>query len=363
MERKGVDAPAFQFSVLTCKGNLLATKTILANGEEIPYGRTKFYRFKYCGIETLEDFAKALDWLSDQPCKFVIRGQLLPGLSGWQQRRLVNEPVTVECPPRRWIPLDFDGVKVPTGLGAPDKLASAGQYIRDNILPDIFKGVRCVAAATASTGRVGADRARLRLLFALAEAQDNEALWGWADALSRRAPDLGLDPSVFQAMQPIYTARPVCKGVKDPVPPWGRVAVLGGGEDTVALDLPKVGKRRVRAPSAPIVVCNDIPAEIMDMTAADAGRGVVVIDTSDKAWAAIRRAFADLDGCATGRRHMMLNRAAWQLARLVSEGEVTEAVARDAFLTAAGGIDNSDGRYDPALIQRHIDDAFTDVGR
>jgi hypothetical protein len=74
--------PAFQFSVLTCQKPLLATKTICADGKEIGYGKPKFFYYRYCEIDRLEDFAKVvLEWLSDKSRMFIIRGQLLPGLS------------------------------------------------------------------------------------------------------------------------------------------------------------------------------------------------------------------------------------------------------------------------------------------
>ena len=62
-------------------------------------------------------------------------------------------------------------------------------------------------------------------------------------------------------------------------------------------------------------------------------------------------------------RHATLNSGAWQLARLVAECELPEHKAREAYLEAAKNINNSDGKYDAALIQRHLDDAFADLGR
>jgi hypothetical protein len=355
----------FQFSVLTCKENLSATKTIKADGAEIPFGRAKHFKFKYCEIDGLEEFARALDWLSNQPRMFIIRGQLVEGLAWWQRRLLYpkdGEPATIECPARRWLPLDFDGVTVPSGLGAPDKLADAGYFIRDTMLPSAFRGVQAVAAATSSTGRKGPGVARLRLFFGLAEAADNDALWRWCDGLSQSAPALCLDPSVMLAMQPIYTARPVFDGCTDPVPPWARVAVLDGVEEAVALDVPKAARHRARtAPS--LVVQGDVPEWLAEMAAADTGRGVVVVDTSSKGWAGVRRAFTLLDCCGQGRRHMVLNKVAWELAHLSAEGEIEPGLAREAFIEAASNINNSDGKYDAALVQRHIDDAFADCRR
>jgi len=369
-----IDIPAFQFSVLTCQKPLLATKTICADGNEVSYGKPKFFYYRYCEIELLEDFAKVvLEWLSDKSRMFIIRGQLLPGLNPKKRyyRRILGrkgEPATIECPPRRWIALDLDGVEVPNGYGAPDKLAEAAYFIRDNRLPSYFRGVRCIAAATASTGRKGPSIARLRLFFVLSRPEDNDALYYWAEDLSIARPGLRLDPTVMRAMQPIYTARPIFDGCSDPVPAWGRGRLLDGYTDEVELELPRVRERKKREPKAfaDSVMCSDAPEWVLD--AADAGLGVQIEDEepSSKAWDAIKRVFYMLDGCPKGTdggRHKMLTKAAWELANLVAEGELPEKLAREAYLEAAEGIHNGDGKYDAAAIQRRIDDAFRDVGR
>jgi hypothetical protein len=266
--------------------------------------------------------------------------------------------------------LDLDGVEVPNGYGAPDKLAEAGYFIRDNLLPPYFRGVRCIAAATASTGRKGPGIARLRLFFVLSRPADNDALYYWAESLSIARPDLRLDPTVMRAMQPIYTARPIFDRCSDPVPPWGRVRLLDGYTDEVELEVPRVRGRKKREPKALAVglsvVCSDAPEWMLD--SADAGLGVhpeEVEEPSSKAWDAIRRVFM-LDGCPKGTdggRHKTLTKAAWELANLVAEGELPEKLAREAYLEAAEGIHNGDGKYDAAAIQRRIDDAFADVCR
>ena len=62
---------AFQFSVLTCQKPLLATKTICADGKEVPFDKPKFFYYKYCEIESLEDFEKlVLTWLATEPQRF-----------------------------------------------------------------------------------------------------------------------------------------------------------------------------------------------------------------------------------------------------------------------------------------------------
>src|SRR5262249_27190365 len=134
-------ASAFQFSVLTCASRVhRATKIFYADGKVPPYDKPKYFYFAYREIDCLEDFAKlVLTWLATEPGRFIIRGQLQPGLTG-KQRRLTKpdsdtgDPATLECPPRRWIVLDIDGARVPAGLGAPGRLAAAGYHIRDQIL-------------------------------------------------------------------------------------------------------------------------------------------------------------------------------------------------------------------------------------
>jgi hypothetical protein len=371
-----IETSAFQFSVLTCQKPLLATKTICADGKLVPFDKPKFFYFRYCEIELLEDFAKVvLEWLSDKPRMFIIRGQLLPGLKPTKRyyRRILSrkgEPATIECPPRRWIALDLDGIEVPNEWGAPDKLAEAGYFIRDNKLPSYFRGVRCIAAATASTGRKGPSIARLRLFFVLAHPADNDALYSWADNLSIARPDLRLDPTVMRAMQPIYTARPIFDGCSDPIPAWGRVRVLDGYTDEVELELPRVRERKKRESKRQrvAVLAADMPEWMVDLAKRDAGLGINFEDNepSLKAWGAIKRVFEMLDGCPKGTdggRHKTLTAAAWELANLVAEGELPEKLARDAYLEAAEGIKNGDGKYDAAAIQRRIDDAFADVGR
>jgi hypothetical protein len=91
------------------------------------------------------------------------------------------------------------------------------------------------------------------------------------------------------------------------------------------------------------------------------GLGVEELDTSHRAWVAIRRIFAKLDGCPKGNdggRHKNLRNSAWELACLVADCELTEAVARDAYAEAAKNIKNQDGRYDDKKVQAILDSAF-----
>jgi hypothetical protein len=320
-------------------------------------------------LDLLEDFCKALQWLATEPNKFIIRGRLKPGLTGWHRRLFRGSDATIDCDDRSWIALDLDGVEVPSGLGAPDKLVEAGYHIRDRMLPSYFRGIRCIAAATSSTGRMGPTVARLRLFFLLSQPAPNESLYAWCEDLSRRQGSLRLDPSVMLAQQPIYSARPIFRDMKDPVPEWSRARLLDGYEDYAMIEVPRVHHHRSKARHAAGLICTDVPPELLEMTMEDAGCGVhwaEATEPSDKAWKAIRRAFELLDGCPKpggDGRHKTLTKVAYELACLVNEGEVPRALARDAYFEAAEGISNYDGKYDAAAIERRLDDAFADIGR
>jgi hypothetical protein len=364
--------PAFQFSILTCAWyRQLATKIIHADGTTVPFSKVRKFHYAYREIETIEEFAKVvLGWLATEPRRFIIRGQLKPGLSGAQLRRTherqekgVIEPATIDCPPRRWVVLDIDDAPVPTSMSGPDKVAEAGYYVRDQLLPPYFRGVAAVAVVTASTGR-RPGFACLRLFFVLREAADNDALHLWNTKLSET--HTWLDPAVMRACQPIYTARPIFDGCTDPVPGWGRVRLLEGVEETLTLELSKqrkVKRAEGQTPLRPTI--GDVPGWLLDAMETDAELGVhPVEEISDKAWQGLRKLFHDLDGCPKhGKgRHETLNAGAWMLARLVAECELPEAKARAAFFKAAEGMNNSDNKYSDELIQRHLDDAFIDVG-
>jgi hypothetical protein len=211
----------------------------------------------------------------------------------------------------------------------------------------------------------------LRLFFVLIEPAENDVLRLWATGLSERWTFI--DPSVMREMQPIYTARPIFHGYNDPVPAWGRVRILDGHEDELELNLKKYrtksqSYKTLQKPALTprTIVCTDLPEEALEVTAQDAGCGVSPVEEiSERAWVAIKEIFELLDGCPKRGigRHVALNRSAYWLARLTFECEITEAKAREAYWEAVKGINNSDEKYNQKLIERHIDDAFTDASR
>jgi hypothetical protein len=363
------ETPAFQFSVLITK-NLIATKTIYEDGKKDP-SRAKLFQFRYREL-SLEAFTNALRWLSDQRHCFIIRGKLKEELdaSQWHQRLLYSSRrglATIDDLPRRWIALDFDGAKVLPGLDGPDTLVEAGYYIRDQLLPLTFQQTKCVASVTASTG-LKPGKAHLRLFFKLSDPADNNALCQWCEALAKEYQDLNLDPSVLRPIQEIYTARPVFADGCDPVPVDKRVVILDGPAGQVSTSsllgpASAPPPKRSFPPPQPIPLEEAVPEWLLPLLETDAGLGVTPVDTNptDKAWNAIARIYDDLKYCSQGERNNSLRKAGWELACLVSEGEMPEAMARDAYFGAAANIPNDDDEYPDDRIQELLDLAFDKV--
>jgi hypothetical protein len=241
-------------------------------------------------------------------------------------------------------------------------------YIRDHILPSLFRGVQCIATATSKTGLMGKDIARLRLFFVLAEATENERVSAWLKQLHLKYPFI--DACVCDPGHVIYTARPIFIGWKDPAPEWGRVRRLDGYEEVIAPELPQALQVRRKSSHPVLAEVGPLPPWLLELAEQDAGMGVhpLVKNATPRARTAVKRVFDLLQGCPKagcddakgGSRHWTLTATAWELASLVSEDELPWRQAMRVFLTAARGIRrNANGTmYDNEAIKRRGRDAF-----
>ena len=151
----------------------------------------------------------------------IVAGAPIPGLdlSKPQLRRSNNSDASTNTlinAPRSWLALDLDDIAVPAPMGDADQLPKAAEFIRDTVLPREFRGIEMVVAATSSTGLKGAIIVRLRLFCQLSCAYPLERLLGWGRAA--QIAGVPVDPAVLLRSQPIYTARPIFRGMDDPVP-------------------------------------------------------------------------------------------------------------------------------------------------
>jgi hypothetical protein len=329
-----------QFSVLTNYRSLLA-KTLYSDGRDEP-GRAWNYIFTRHTLDNLEEATRAFQYLAGQPHRFILHEQLKAGLNPNVRHRRLTQPDFN----RYTRPIDVDGVQVSPGLGRPEKMAEAAMYIRDFILPSLFRGVQCIATATSKTGLMGDSIARLRMFFVLAEASENARISAWLKQLHLKYPFI--DAGVCDPGHVIYTSRPKFVGWKDPVPEWGRVRLLDGYEEVIAPDLPRAAPIR-RKSSRPVVVdVGPLPEWLLELAEQDAGMGVhpLTKSASSRARTAVKRIFDLLQDCPKagcddkkgGSRHWTLTATAFELACLVSEDELPWRLAMRVFLTAARGI-------------------------
>jgi len=197
-------------TVLRCASNLRLAKTITPT-KIIPFGDTRTYDGWTFPVADLDALRALLDRLIMTPRCCVVRGELInaPRAKGIR-RTLYADRATGELPtlrdvPRRWLALDIEGVDRPDTLSAGDIAGCA--RIAITRLTDAFHGAACIAQATAGHGiKPGI---RLRLWFWLSRPTEGGELKRWA----KGSP---ADPSIFGAVQPIFTAGPVfAEGMTD----------------------------------------------------------------------------------------------------------------------------------------------------
>lgn len=207
-------------TLLRARGRRLA-KLVQPDGSIIGYDRARHVDADCLPIPDLTGLCALLTRLLPQPECCIIRGEPLAGERAHAVRRLLyrdsrtgDEPSFRDVP-RRWIALDMEGITLPVDLPAADLAGCARLAL--GTLPAAFHDAACIVQASASHGL--RPDLRLRLWCWL-----DRATWGWE--LKRWLTGTPADPSVFGAVQPIYTAAPVFQGRADPLP--HRLLVLPG---------------------------------------------------------------------------------------------------------------------------------------
>ena len=228
--------PAYDFTAAcVAEAGRDATKTITrqADGSLLkrPYSNATWWRFIPGKLSSHREMAEVLRVLASASDVMIMMGEVAPGVDISQpQRRLwAAEPEQNTLVPvdRAWLPVDLDDVKVPAPFDKGDRLDEAAAHVRDHLMPEEFHCVECVVTATSSTGLRGPGIARMRLFFLLDQTWPLATMKGWARRL-RLSLAVPIDDAVIQAGQPIYTARPIFRGMDDPVPEHLWAFVLPG---------------------------------------------------------------------------------------------------------------------------------------
>jgi hypothetical protein len=200
-----------------------------------PYGNAKWFSAQAVEVKDIFDLSSKLHTLEGDSRACVVRGSLIEGVNNARMRRLLypdgDDLPTLVRRPRCWIMVDFDNVSCPEGLDPATGPEAAVAYLI-SLLPSEFANATCHWQFGSSQGfKPGLLSAHL--WFWLDREIDDSDLERWA----KEHRSIGIDPAVFRAAQPHYTAAPVFEGVPDPLP--RRSGLRKGAIDEVPLVLPE----------------------------------------------------------------------------------------------------------------------------
>ena len=198
-----------KITLLVCQ-NGIAAKTFRADGA-ISYRAGMHFRWNEVLCSSLADLHQTLIAIEDRREVFVIRGEPCDRSKPDQTvRRLVNGgDAAFRDVPRHWIMLDIDGVPALAGVDpvSPEALSHVV-----GLLPAEFQGVSFIAQWSSSAG-LEPGLIKVHLWYWLENPLGSHDLRVWAKGLAPL-----IDPALFNAVQPHYTARPIFDGLPDPVP-------------------------------------------------------------------------------------------------------------------------------------------------
>jgi hypothetical protein len=153
------------------------------------------------------------------------------------QRRLLHAsegyPATLREVARDYLILDFDSAPVPVGLDFLTEPHTAVGAVLDTI--DELTGCACAVAISCSAGFKPGVRAKA--VVPLHHPVLPSEMRCWAKTMNARFGVKLLDPAVLAPAQPIYLARPIFYGVRDPFP--DRVYVRQGREPVILVIPPE----------------------------------------------------------------------------------------------------------------------------
>lgn len=316
-------------TILTARGRRLA-KRLHADGTIDGYDSARTLDGTTEVVDGLPGVLALLHRLLPQPDCCVIRGALPMGERVTGIRRLLHpdkdtgDAATIRDVPRCWLALDVEGVPLPVAAPASDLAACSAAAL--GMLPGAFQRAACIVQASASHG-IKPDL-RLRLWFWL-----DRPVWG--HELKRWLKGTPADPSVFGAVQPIYTAAPVLMpGVTDPLP-YRLLTVAGAALVQVpseeALGPPKRS-------GAPLVISRR-------------GRpSTLSCGPHPYVQAALARAAAQISNTDPGGRHPLIVAETCRLARFIDAGMLTA----DELTRVVRGAAEQAGKDDPS----EVDDAI-----
>lgn len=236
-------------TVLYSVNRLMMTKVIRLHRKtgkvvKSAYGNEKHFSVRTVELAGFTDLAARLTTMTAQRHAFVVRGESLPDTNREKTRRLLHpdletgEAATFMGAARTWFAIDLDKIKRPVAIDPVVDPEGAIEHLI-GLLPPEVHDASCWWQFTCSQNLPGcADTLSARLWFWNRESLDDASLARWALAANKAAGRKLVDPALYRAVQPHYTADPIFEGgMVDPVP--RRSGTRAGLDESVSLVIPE----------------------------------------------------------------------------------------------------------------------------
>ena len=226
--------PLEQVTLLTCCDGHAAQKIFAAGSEVKPYRAGKTFSVATIQLRDLGAFHLLLLEIEQNPSLFVVRGKPKAFITSAQlvSRKSVGADATFEAKAAHLFCVDIDDIVAPTGM---DPCSAAAIEYAISKLPNEFQNADVVAqfSNSAGTERAG-QKIKLHLWFWGARKYDDRELRRWAQTIK------DVDPALYSAVQPHYTARALFEGIADPFEKLARTSYIKKARPDVEIRLPEL---------------------------------------------------------------------------------------------------------------------------
>lgn len=209
-------------TILKCNTENSATKTFSTNAEglinKISYNAGCWFTHESRSISNLADLKAVLVELSNEPNKFVIRGEAKPESPETVRRTCRDENAAFISKARCWLMADFDSIEIPDHLDASKNPVQVVEWVLHK-LPQCFSKASCIYQFSSSQNIpkiIGGDYPRVARLHLWFICDDYVCDEEWRRYFKNNA--YGVDKSLFNPVQPHFTANPIFIGMDDPLP-------------------------------------------------------------------------------------------------------------------------------------------------
>lgn len=226
-------------TILTSSGHQPLTKQFIATAtglQKLPMHMSKMFRVKRRSFGSIYDLHNILCYLERDSFSFIIRGEPIDGLDlSRPMRRLKYSDTDAvatfqsSAEGNRWICFDFDKIECPAAIDPSLSPEKAIRYLR-RLLPAEFQNVTCSWQWSSGAGLDGWSTLSAHLWFMLATPFTDDRLREWVYDLR-----LPVDASLFNAVQPHFTAAPIFHGMNDHINQ--RSGLISGTTDVVKIKI------------------------------------------------------------------------------------------------------------------------------